>query len=112
LKADLRSLLHDDSLSDVTFVVEDIPVPAHKIMMTRSTYFRAMLMGDMMESSQSLIRINEVRIYISNDFRVYFYLRTCWFLINSYMLVSNLCGPYCFSYIYDIGSSFHLFMRP
>jgi len=61
LKADLRSLLHDDSLSDVTFVVEDIPVPAHKIMMTRSTYFRAMLMGEMMESSQSLIRINEVR---------------------------------------------------
>ena len=64
LLSDLRSFLDDEdamSLSDITLVVEGIPLRAHKLMLMRCPYFRAMLMGDMAESSQSTVKIEIVR---------------------------------------------------
>lgn len=61
LVSDLRMFVNDESLADITFIVEDQPVHAHKIMLMRCSYFRAMLLGEMMESNQSTIRLEQVR---------------------------------------------------
>jgi len=64
LLSDLRSFLDDEgamSLSDITIMVENVPVRAHKLMLMRCPYFRAMLLGDMAESSQSIVSIEIVR---------------------------------------------------
>lgn len=45
--------------SDVTFVVEEVELPAHKIILAaRSSYFRALLYGGLAESSQQKINLN------------------------------------------------------
>eukprot|EP00804_Cyclotella_cryptica_P008824 CCRYP_013052-RA/>CCRYP_013052-RA protein AED:0.12 eAED:0.12 QI:156/1/0.87/1/0.42/0.37/8/4112/838 len=62
--SDLRSFLDDEgtmSVSDITIVVEGIPVRAHKLMLMRCPYFRAMLLSEMAESSQSTVYIEIVR---------------------------------------------------
>lgn len=58
--SDLRAFVNDEMLSDITFIVEDQPVYAHKLMLMRCSYFRAMFMGEMMESNQSTIRLEQV----------------------------------------------------
>jgi len=58
--SDLRSFINDDGLSDVTFIVDGQSVFAHKIMLTRCSYFRAMFMGEMMEANQTTIRLEQV----------------------------------------------------
>ena len=40
---DLRAYVGEESLSDITFLVEGQPVHAHKILLMRCPYFRAML---------------------------------------------------------------------
>lgn len=45
--------------SDVTFVVEGVKLPAHKIILAaRSSYFRALLYGGLAETTQSEIELN------------------------------------------------------
>lgn len=64
LLSDLRSFLDDEgtmSVSDITIMVEGVPVRAHKLMLMRCPYFRAMLLSDMAESSQSTIYIEIVK---------------------------------------------------
>jgi hypothetical protein len=64
LLADLRSFLDDEdamSLSDITLMVEGIPVRAHKLMLMRCPYFKAMLLGNMSESKQSVVHLEIVR---------------------------------------------------
>ncbi|KAL7531949.1 hypothetical protein ACHAXR_004325 [Thalassiosira sp. AJA248-18] len=64
LLSDLRSFLDDEdvmSFADVTLMVEGVPVRAHKLMLMRCPYFRAMLLGDMVESSQSVVNLEIVR---------------------------------------------------
>lgn len=61
---DLRSFLDDEdvmSFADIILMVEDIPVRAHKFMLMRCPYFRAMLLSDMAESSQSVVNLPIVR---------------------------------------------------
>lgn len=44
--------------SDVTFIVEGVKLPAHKILLAaRSSYFRALLYGGLAESTQSEIEL-------------------------------------------------------
>ena len=64
LLADLRSFLDDEdamSLSDITLMVEGIPVRAHKLLLMRCPYFKAMLLGNMSESKQSVVHLEIVR---------------------------------------------------
>ena len=60
LVTDLRDMVNGDALSDVTFIVEDRPIHAHKVLLIRSPYFQAMFLGPMMESSQNEIRLEQV----------------------------------------------------
>lgn len=58
--SDFRALVNDETLSDITFIVEGQPVYAHKLMLLRSSYFRALFLGAMRESTQSTIPIEQV----------------------------------------------------
>ena len=61
LITDLRQLVDSETLSDVTFLVDGLPVRAHKVLCMRCSYFRALLTGEMLESRASEIAINDVR---------------------------------------------------
>lgn len=58
--SEFRAMVDDETLSDITFVVEGTPVYAHKIMLMRCSYFRALFLGEMKESKLSTIRIEQV----------------------------------------------------
>jgi len=60
LVSDLRKMLNDPTFSDVTFLVEKTPVYAHKLLCSRCSYFRAMFEGNMRESQQKTITIQDV----------------------------------------------------
>ena len=71
LTSDMQSLVNNELLSDVTFVVSGQTIYAHKMMLIRSPYFRAMFTGSMMESNQSEIHIEEVRILVLYFYQIY-----------------------------------------
>lgn len=71
LTSDMQSLVNNELLSDVTFVVSGQTIYAHKMMLIRSPYFRAMFTGSMMESNQSEIHIEEVRILMLYFYQIY-----------------------------------------
>jgi N-acetylneuraminic acid mutarotase len=58
--SDFQAMINDSTFSDVTFIVEDQPVYAHKLMLMRCSYFQALFLGDMRESRLSTIRIEQV----------------------------------------------------
>jgi hypothetical protein len=60
LVAEFRALVDDETLSDVTFLVEGNPVYAHKLMLMRCSYFRALFLGSMKESTMETVRIEQV----------------------------------------------------
>jgi N-acetylneuraminic acid mutarotase len=60
MSSDMKLLINNDTFSDITFVVEGFEIRAHKIMLIRSSYFRAMLTGSMIEAGQPVIYIEEV----------------------------------------------------
>jgi hypothetical protein len=65
LVADLRAMAlgagGEGGMADVTFVVEGIPVPAHRALCCRCGYFKAMLGGGMREASAQEIVLPHVR---------------------------------------------------
>jgi hypothetical protein len=64
LVKDLTSFVNNPELSDVTFIVEGETVYAHKFMLVRSSYFRAMFLGEMKESTQDCIPLEHVSRFI------------------------------------------------
>lgn len=60
LVSEFRALVDEETLSDVTFLVEGTPVYAHKLILMRCSYFRALFLGDMKESKLATIRIEQV----------------------------------------------------
>ena len=62
LLQDLEALINQDSFSDVTFVVEDQKVFGHKFLMSRSSYFSALLAGGMAESSSKEVVLSGVSL--------------------------------------------------
>ena len=71
--SDFRELINNETLSDVTFLVEDQPVYAHKLMLMRSAYFKALILGEMRESRLSTIRIEQVSHHIFLTILEYLY---------------------------------------
>lgn len=61
LITDLSSMVGDETLSDVKFIVENRVIPAHKLMLMRCSYFQALFLGQMRESQMDTIRLPEVR---------------------------------------------------
>ncbi|EDW37175.1 GL25668 [Drosophila persimilis] len=56
--ADMKSLCMDQLFSDITFLVEDQRLPAHRMILgKRSKYFYALLYGGMSESKKDVIRL-------------------------------------------------------
>ncbi|XP_037935016.1 BTB/POZ domain-containing protein 9 [Teleopsis dalmanni] len=54
----MSQLCMNDDYSDVTFIVENEKIPAHRVILAaRTEYFRAMLYGGLSESSQSEIEL-------------------------------------------------------
>jgi N-acetylneuraminic acid mutarotase len=70
---DLRSMINDSTLSDITFVVEDKPIYAHKLLLARSSYFQALFLGNMRESTLETIRLEQVRYPIFMQVLEYLY---------------------------------------
>ncbi|CAN0167678.1 unnamed protein product, partial [Hapterophycus canaliculatus] len=76
--SDIRSLLNDQDLSDVTFVVEGSPVYAHKarkgaLLAARCPHFRAMFTSGMRESHEQEVVIPHVRLPIFKILLEYIY---------------------------------------
>ena len=59
--SDMQRMINDSTMSDITFIVEDQPVYAHKLMLMRCSYFQALFLGQMRESRLSTICIEQVR---------------------------------------------------
>lgn len=58
LSQQMGQLCMSSDYSDVTFVVEGIRIPAHRVLLAaRSSYFRAMLYGGLAESNQDEIQL-------------------------------------------------------
>lgn len=73
LVSDFRSLVDNETLSDVTFLVEGNTVYAHKLMLMRSSYFRALFLGQMSESKMSTVPIEQVSHTIFLQVLTYLY---------------------------------------
>lgn len=70
---DFRSLVNNEILSDITFIVENQPIYAHKLMLMRCSYFQALFSGHMRESNMDTIRIEQVRYPIFLGILEYLY---------------------------------------
>lgn len=73
LVTDMRSFVNNESFSDVVFIVEGQMIYAHKLMLARCNYFRAMFNGSMMESKLSSIQLEDVSYNIFLSVLEYLY---------------------------------------
>lgn len=61
LSDNLNALLLSDNYQDITLIVENHRIPAHKIILaSRSEYFRALLFGGLLESQKSEIELKGI----------------------------------------------------
>ncbi|KAF4140933.1 BTB And C-terminal Kelch domain-containing protein [Phytophthora infestans] len=58
--AHLRSLVNNQLMSDVTFLVDGEPIYGHKSLCVRCNYFKAMFTGEMNESTADEVEISDV----------------------------------------------------
>lgn len=93
--SDFRALLNDETLSDITFIVEGHPVFAHKLMLLRSSYFRALFLGAMMESTQSTIPIEQVSCPIFLNVLEYLYTDNIEIPLESAMELFQAADRFC-----------------
>lgn len=62
LVEDLASMLQDQLFCDVTFVVENVRIPAHKaILAARCEQFKAMFTSELMEATSNEITIQDTK---------------------------------------------------
>ena len=92
---DLRSLINDPTLSDITFLVEDQPVHAHKVLLMRSSYFQALFLGSMRESSLDTIRLEQVRYPVFLTVLEYLYTDQVLITLNDAMELFEAADLFC-----------------
>merc|ERR1712228_76791 len=62
---DMKDMVNDDEYSDVTFIVDDRPVHAHRVILAkRCEHFAAMFRSGMRESVEREIRIPNISHHI------------------------------------------------
>ena len=70
----LNSLRHDDSLCDVTLVVEEREFKAHRnVLAASSPYFRNMFTSDMREKTESKVTIEALTSSVMEDLLSFIY---------------------------------------
>ena len=60
LISELSAMVGNQRYSDITLIVENRPIPAHKMILSRSKYFEAMFSGNMIESNSREVCITNV----------------------------------------------------
>jgi len=95
LISDLKLFVNNEELSDITFVVEGQYIYAHKFMLVRSSYFRAMLMGEMREASESMIRLEQIRYPIFISLLEYLYTDEVEIALESAMELFVAADEFC-----------------
>jgi hypothetical protein len=73
INAELRAMVNNPTLSDVTFVVQGREIYAHKLFLIRCEYFQSLFLGSMMESTLSRIPIAQVTYSIFLSLVEYLY---------------------------------------
>jgi hypothetical protein len=95
LVSEFLALVDDETLSDVTFIVEGTPVYAHKLLLMRSSYFRALFLGDMKESTMSTVRIEQVAHDIFLQILEYLYTDQLRIPVESAMELFEAADLFC-----------------
>lgn len=93
--SDLRSLINDSTLSDITFVVDGQELYAHKVIMMRCPYFQALFLGQMRESSLDTIHLEQVRYPIFLSILEYLYTDHVNFPLNDAMELFEAADLFC-----------------
>lgn len=70
---DLKDMLGNKNMSDITFLVEGVEIYAHKILCSRCPVLKAMLNSEMVEGRSSSIVIHDVRYTIFLSLMEYLY---------------------------------------
>jgi len=91
---DLRTYVNNEAVSDVQFIVEGIPVYAHKILCLRCPYFRNMLTGEYMESRAREIVIHDVKYATFLQLMYYLYTDEADINIDSAMELFQLADRF------------------
>lgn len=93
--SDFQAMINDSTLSDVTFLVEGQQVYAHKLMLMRCSYFRALFLGEMMESRLATIRIEQVPYHIFLSVLEYLYTDHLRISLNNAMDLFEAADLFC-----------------
>lgn len=93
--SDFQAMINDSTLSDVTFVVDGTAVYAHKLMLMRCSYFRALFLGEMIESRQATIRIEQVPHPIFLSVLEYLYTDQLRISLNNAMDLFEAADLFC-----------------
>jgi N-acetylneuraminic acid mutarotase len=93
--SDFQAMINDSTLSDVTFVVDGQAVYAHKLMLMRCSYFRALFLGEMIESRQATIRIEQVPHSIFLSVLEYLYTDQLRISLNNAMDLFEAADLFC-----------------
>jgi len=78
LSKEMRSMLEDDEDKNVTFIIENKPIKAHKsVLKARSEFFNAMFASGMRESQNLEIPLPDATYDAFKAFLEYLYTGTC-----------------------------------
>jgi len=95
LVSDLRTFINNEQFSDVTLVIEGHHVSCHKIMLMRSPYFQAMLLGEMMESTSTVITLHEIRHSVFMIILEYLYTDDVYISVDMALDVLAAADQFC-----------------
>eukprot|EP00455_Lapot_gusevi_P001379 TRINITY_DN10564_c0_g2_i2.p1 TRINITY_DN10564_c0_g2~~TRINITY_DN10564_c0_g2_i2.p1 ORF type:complete len:276 (-),score=45.27 TRINITY_DN10564_c0_g2_i2:33-755(-) len=104
----LQKVLEEcEQLSDITFVVQGMPIQAHKaILSSRSAYFRSMLGGALVESQQTEILFDNFSVEVFMAILQYIYTDRIDFFIEMLPELLSACAELQLVSLLDLLESF------